>query len=215
MVGQHLIDPVHEGVEELGVVLEPGSVEVQSQWGTVLFVVTIEVMVQEVVELVSGQDVGARVNHSASREVFVVVRVLSAIQFVHDHFPDGVRTGWAALQVTVAAVRHTEVHGVRPKWRVGQRSGDGRIVQESLLFHHGELVVSTDSQIWGTDSDHRVVRQVGELFDDDTHTGHFLGPVIDGSVGPEAFVIVVAMGREERKNLVVYLMTRLCMCGPL
>lgn len=114
VVGEDLIDPVREGVQEFGVVLQPGSVEVQTKWGTVLFVVTIEVVVQEVVELITGEDVRAGVHHSAPGQVLVVGWILSAIQLVHDHFPDSVRAGRAALQITVAAVWHAEVHGVWP-----------------------------------------------------------------------------------------------------
>lgn len=65
-----------------------------------------------------------------------------------------------------------------------------------MLLHHGELVVASDAQIWGTDTDHGVVGQVGILFDDDTHTGHFLGPIVDGGVRPEAFLVVVAAEME-------------------
>lgn len=54
VVGEDLIDPVEEGVEELGIVLQPSSVEVQTKRSTVLFVVAVEVVVEEVVELVTG-----------------------------------------------------------------------------------------------------------------------------------------------------------------
>lgn len=67
VVGQDLVHPVQEGVEELGVVLQPRRVEVQAEGSAVLLVVAVEVVVQEVVELVAGQDIGARVHHGASR----------------------------------------------------------------------------------------------------------------------------------------------------
>jgi len=72
VVGQDLVDPVEEGVEELGVVLQPGGVEVQTQGSAVLVVVAVEVVVQEVVELVAGQDVRARIHHGAARQVLIV-----------------------------------------------------------------------------------------------------------------------------------------------
>jgi hypothetical protein len=53
VVGEDLIDPVEEGVEELGVVLEPGSVVVETEWSAVLVVVTLEVVVEESVELIT------------------------------------------------------------------------------------------------------------------------------------------------------------------
>lgn len=91
----------------------------------------------------------------------------------------------------MAAVGHAEVHGVRPQWRVGQRRRDGGVVQEGLLLHHGELVVASDAQVGRTDSHDGVVGDVGELLGDDPHAGHFLGPVVDGGVRPEALLIVV------------------------
>ena len=39
---------------------------------------------------------------------------------------------------------HAEVHGVWPKWGVCEWCGDCGIVQESLFFHHGELIVSAE-----------------------------------------------------------------------
>lgn len=35
VIGQDLIDPVQEGVEEFGIVLEPCSVEVEAEWGAI------------------------------------------------------------------------------------------------------------------------------------------------------------------------------------
>lgn len=57
VVGEHLVDPEQESIQVLRVVLQPGRVEVQSHWCTVLVVMPVEVVVQEVVELVTGQDV--------------------------------------------------------------------------------------------------------------------------------------------------------------
>ncbi len=39
----------------------------------------------------------------------------------------------------MAPVGHPEVHGVGPEGRVLERGGDGRVVEEGLFFHHGEL----------------------------------------------------------------------------
>lgn len=192
VVGQNLIDPVEEGIEELGIVLQPRGVEEETKRSAVLLVMAIEVVVEEVVELVSGQDVGARVNHGTSSEVLVEVGVLPTIKLVHHHLPDGVASGRAALQVAVTTVGHPEVQGVGPERRVVQGSGDGAVVEEGLLLHHGELVVATDTQVGGAHSDHGVVGQVGVLLDDDAHASHFLGPVVNGGVAPELLVIVVA-----------------------
>lgn len=93
VVRQDLVDPEEERVQELGIVLQPGCVEVETQWGAVLLVMAVEVVVQEVVELVSGQDVAAGVHHGAAWKVLVVLGVLATVQLVHYHFPDCVGPG--------------------------------------------------------------------------------------------------------------------------
>lgn len=56
VVGEHLVDPVEEGVEELGVVLEPGGVVIKAERCAVLVVMTLEVVVEEGVELITCCD---------------------------------------------------------------------------------------------------------------------------------------------------------------
>jgi len=99
--------------------------------------------------------------------------------------------GGTVLKISMAAMRHPEVHGVRPEWWIVQGRGDSGIVQKGLLLHHGELIVTADSQVRRPDAYHAVVRQIGELLGDDPHAGHLLCPVIDGGVGPEALVVIV------------------------
>lgn len=72
----------------------------------------------------TSQYVRARVNHSAARYILVDIRILASIELVHHHLPDRVRSGGAALQISVATVRHAEVHCVRPEWRIRERRGD-------------------------------------------------------------------------------------------
>lgn len=119
-----LIHPVKEGVEELRVILEPGGVEEKTKRSAVLVVVTVEVVGEEVVELVSAENVGAGVDHGASGEVLIDSRVLTTIELVHDHLPNGVGSGRALLQITVATVGHAEVHRVGPEGRVLQGGSD-------------------------------------------------------------------------------------------
>lgn len=114
VVGQDFIDPVQESIQEFRIVLQPGSMEVQTKWGTILIVMAIEVVVQEVVELITGQNVGARIDHGTAGQVFIIGGILTTIQFIHNHFPDSMRTSGAALQVTVTTMGHTEVHSVGP-----------------------------------------------------------------------------------------------------
>lgn len=89
---QDLVDPIKEGVQKLGIILQPGSVEVETEGRAILLVVTVEIVIEEIVELVTGQNVAAGVHHGAAGQVLVVLRVLATIQLVHHHFPDGVRS---------------------------------------------------------------------------------------------------------------------------
>lgn len=67
VVGQYLVDPEQECVQVLRIVLQPSSMEVQAHGRAVLIIMPVEVVVQKVVELVAGKDVGTRVHHSATR----------------------------------------------------------------------------------------------------------------------------------------------------
>lgn len=117
------------------------------------------------------------------------------------------------LQIAVATVWHAEVHGVWPQRRVREGRCDGRVIQEGLFLHHGELVVTTNAQVRRADTYHAVVRQVGEFLDDDSCTCHFLGPVVDGGVAPELLVVIVPEVNEclflgsNLKLVVVYMQT--------
>jgi len=115
VLADDFIHPEEEGVHEFGIVLEPGSVEEEAKRGPVLSIVPIKVVVEEGIELLSRQDVGARINHSTAWEILVELRVLTTVQLVHDQLPDSVATGRAFLKVAVATVRHTEVKGIRPE----------------------------------------------------------------------------------------------------
>lgn len=89
---QNLIDPVEEGVQKLRIVLQPGSVEVETEGSAILLVVTVEIVVEEVVELVTGQDIAAGIYHGATGQILVVLWILAPIQFVHHHFPYSMRS---------------------------------------------------------------------------------------------------------------------------
>lgn len=94
---QDLVDPVEEGVQELGIVLEPGGVEVEAEGRAILLVVAVEVVIEEIVKLIAGQDVAARVHHGAAGQVLVVLRILASVQLVHHHLPHGVRSVTSSL----------------------------------------------------------------------------------------------------------------------
>lgn len=154
----------------------------------------VEIVSEEIVELITAANVGARVHHGTTSEILATVGILATIQFVHDHFPNGVGSGGTVLEITVALVRHAEVHGVRPQGNVLQWSSDGRIVEESLLFHHGELIVASHTEIRGTKTHDRVVGDIGVLVNDQSGSSHLLSPIINTGLGPEGLVVIVSDG---------------------
>ena len=121
---ENLVHPIEESVKELGVVLQPGSMEEKAKGSSVLIVMTIEVVCEEVVELVTAEDVRTGVNHGTAWQVLINSRVFPPVQFIHNHLPDGMRTGRAFLQITMASMGHPEVHGVWPQRWILQGSCD-------------------------------------------------------------------------------------------
>jgi len=188
------IDPLQESVKVLGIELEPGGMEIKTQGGPVGLVMSLEVMVEEVVELFARDNIGAGVHHRATGKFFVERWVITTIEFVHHHLPDGVRSGRTILAVTVTSVWHTEVKGVWPKWRVRKWRRDCGIVEEGLFLHHEELGVSSHPEVWRPDADNGVVGDVGETFHDETDTRHLLSPILSGSLGPILLVVLVGDG---------------------
>merc|ERR550517_80919 len=172
----------------------PGCVEEKSKRSPILVEMTVEVMSEEIVELVSTQNVGAGIHHCTSCEVLVDCGVLPPIKLIHHHLPDCMGTGGTVLKVTVTPMWHSEVHCVGPKRRVPQRSSDGRIIEEGLLLHHRELTVATNPQVRSTESNDRVVCDVGELVNDQPCARHLSCPVVGGCICPVTFVILVSDG---------------------
>lgn len=206
---QHFVDPLHEGVQQFGVRLEPAGVEEYAHGRSVRLVVAVEVVVQEVIELVARDQVGTTVHHRATGQFFVEVGIIATVEFVHDHFPDGMRSGRTVLTISVALVRHAEVQSVRPQGRVAQWGGDGGIVQEGLLLHHEELIVAADSQVRGAHTHDRVVGNVGEPFDDESNAGHLFGPRLGAGLAPVLFIgIVTARMHVSAINLLEWMVLR-------
>lgn len=140
----------------------------------------------------TSENVGAWINHSTAGNIFIARWILTTIQLIHYHLPDSVTSCWTRLQVAMTSVRHTEVHCVGPEWRIVEWSGDGRVVEESLLLHHRELIVAANAQIWSTKSHDRVVGDVGELFHYDSLTSHLFCPCVNCRIRPESLIVVVA-----------------------
>ena len=191
---QNLVDPVEESIQELWVVLQPRGMVEKTKRSSVLVEMSVEVVSEEVVELITGSDVGAGVHHGAPGEFLVDGGVLPPVQLVDDDLPDGQGPGGAVLQVTVAPVGHSEVESVRPQWRVLQGSRDGGVVEETLFLHHGELVVPTNPEERRSQTDNGVVSDVGELLSDQPGAGHLSGPLVNAGFGPESLVDVVSDG---------------------
>lgn len=116
VAAEHFFDELDQFFTVFFLGLEPRGVEVQTQRGTVGIVVTVEVVTQKTTELFTGLDVGAGVDHVTTWKRLVEGWIVTTIEFVHDHFPDWVATGWAVVSVTVALMGHTEVQSVRPDW---------------------------------------------------------------------------------------------------
>jgi len=156
--------------------------------------VPLKVVVEEIVELVSSEDIIATVHHGTSRQLLINRRVLSPIQLIHHNFPNGMGAGRTVLKIPVTLVRHPEVHGVGPEGWIREGGRHGRVVEEGLLLHHDELIVPTHAEVRGPESHDGIVRNVRELLDDDPHASHFLGPVIHGRIRPKVFIIIVCDG---------------------
>lgn len=163
---------------------------------------TVEVVAQKATELISGLDVGARVDHVATGQGLVEGGVVSAIELVHHDLPHGVALAGAVVRVTVALVGHPEVERVGPDGHASQRGGDGGVVDKELVGHHLELLVAADAEVRGAHADDAAVGDVGETLDDEAAAGHLGQPVVVAAVGP--VLGVVAVGQRENGDLVTF-----------
>lgn len=102
------------------------------------------------------------------------------------------RTGRTVLAIAVTFVGHSEVESVGPEGRVTEGSGDCRVIEEGLLFHHEELVIAADPEIGRSDADNGVVGDVGEPLDDEPHAGHLLSPGLETRFTPILFTRIMS-----------------------
>ncbi len=63
-----------------------------------------------------------------------------------------------------------------------------------MFLHHGKLIVTSNSKIRSSQTKNRVVSNVGKLLNDKPGSSHLLGPVINRTISPELFIIVVGDG---------------------
>ena len=131
-----------------------------------------------------------------TRQSLVKVRIISSVEFIDNHFPNRVASGWATLGVTVTFVRHAVVKGVRPNRNTAQRSGDGGIVDKELISHHFELFVSTNSEERSTNTNDRAIGDVGKSFNNKPVSSHFSQPIIIGTIGPVFRIVSVGNGED-------------------
>ena len=192
--GNCLVKPVEEGIVKFGIVFEPGSMVEETQRSSVLVIMSVEVVGEKLVELVTSQDRSTGVNHGTSRDSFLIAGILTTIKLVHDHLPDSKRPGGAVLQVSVAFMRHFEVEGVGPERRILKRSRNGGIIEEGLLLHHSKLIVATNPQVRGSQPDNRVISNVTKLLNNQPGASHLLSPVLNASLAPVCLVLTMSNG---------------------
>lgn len=125
IASNHLIHKLDEFILELFLALEPRSSEVETQWGAVGAQMAVNVVAEHPTELFTSGDVGARIDHVASGQGLVECGVVTTIELVDDHLPDGVAAAGAVLGIADALVRHAEVERVRPDGNAAKRGGDG------------------------------------------------------------------------------------------
>ena len=180
--------------------LDPLSIEVETQRGSVGGEMSVKVVLEHPGELIRINNVGTGGDKVTARQSLVKGWVVSSVQLIDDHLPDGVSSGGTLASVTVTLVRHPVVESVGPLRYSGQRSSDGGIVDKELVSHHLKLLVATNSEEGSSDSSNGAVSDVGESLDDQPGPGHLSQPVIVASLGPVVGVILVSHG--EDSNLV-------------
>lgn len=165
--------------------------EVQTQRSPVAIVVAVKVVTQKTGELLAGRHVGAGVHHVTTGKGLVEGGVITTIQLVHHHLPDGVATGRAVVGVAVALVGHAEVQGVWPDGNPAEGGRDGGIVHEELVGHHLELLVAAHAQVGSPHADDGAVGDVGETLNNQPGAGHLSQPIVVAAAGPVVGVILV------------------------
>lgn len=131
-----------------------------------------------------------------SRKALVKVGIVSSVQLIDDHFPDGVAAGGASLGISVTLVGHPVVQGVGPDRDATQGGSDGGVVDKELIGHHFELLVAANSEVGSPDTDDRSVGDVGKPLNDESGAGHLSQPIIIGSLGPVLWIVLVGDGED-------------------
>lgn len=172
----------------------------EAEGGAVGAQMAVNVVTEHAAELFAGSDVGARIDHVATGKRFVEGGVITTIELVDNHFPDGVAAAGTVLGVADALVGHAEVQSVGPDGNTAERCSDGRIVNKELVSHHVELLVAADTQVRSSHTDDGAVGDVGETLDDQSVAGHLSQPIIVATFGPVLGTVLASNG--ERGDLV-------------
>ena len=85
---QNFGHPVADGPRESGVGLEPGGVKAEGERGPVGGVVALQVVLQQVLELLLGVDVGTGGDQGTTGQSFVETGVVTTIQLVDGKLPN-------------------------------------------------------------------------------------------------------------------------------
>ena len=200
VLDDRLVDPLANGLDKVGIALKPSSVEAERKRSSVGGVMSVEIVLEEVQELLLAVNVGTRGDKGATGQGLVKSRIFPSVQLIDGQLPNLVRTRGTILLVTLTLMGHEVVHGVGPDGDPGEGGGDGGVVGEKLIGHHGELLVGADQEVGSPDANDGAVCDVGKPFDDQTGSGHLGQPVVVGAVGPVVFVGVV--GDAEDADLV-------------
>lgn len=162
---QHLLDELDQLLPVLLLALQPGGVEVEAEGCPVAVEVPVEIMPEQPGELFPSLNVGTRVDHVTTWQGLVESGIVPSVQLVHHHLPHWMRPGRTVSTVPVALVRHPEVQGVGPDGDTAEGRGDGGVVDEELVGHHLELLVTAHPQVRGPHPNDGTVGNVGETFD--------------------------------------------------
>lgn len=188
--------PLHKLSQEVTTSLEVTGCEVETKRRAVGPIVTGEVVVKEGAELFWGLKVGTLVHKVATSQFLVELWVVTTIQLIHHHLPHGEVLGGAILVVTQTLVGHTVHEGIRPEWQTSHRGRNGRIIQETPVNHHAELLVSTNSLLGNTNAQNLIGCNISEFFNDETSSIHFRLVFLSGKFAPVIGVVIVSDGAD-------------------
>merc|ERR1719244_1144813 len=195
-----VVHPLLEDIIEALVTDQPGGIERERQGSLVGPIMTLEVVLQQLLELILVVNVGTRRHQVTTSQIFIEVGVITTIQLIDGHFPDGMRPGRTVATVAMALVWYPVVGSVGPDRDGSQWGGDRRVVSEELVSHHDELLVATNTQVGSSHANYSPVGDVGKPLDYQPRSSHFSQPCVVISFCPVFWIL--SIGNREHSNLV-------------